>query len=938
MNAARRCASCGGALGPGDRACTHCGTPSPVSPTGGPGGATWVLGQTPPPSEGEAAPPQEPAAPGGDAAASPASGEAEYDGWLAVRRQLEEATRGEFEILGELGRGGMARVYRARDLALDRNVAIKVMAPGLLLGEGTVERFRQEAVTVAKLDHPNIITIHTVREAGPLHYFVMQVVEGASLEALLERPGLMPVYLTQAILYQVGVGLAHAHRQRIIHRDIKPANVLLDPDGNAILTDFGIAKVATTTNLTQTGATIGTPAYMSPEQCRAAELTVASDQYSLGVVAYEMLTGRPPFAGSPFEVMQAHTATPPPSIREQRSECPAEVEAAVLRMLAKNPEDRFPTIAEAIESLGGHLPGPRDPIRADLAGLVKGEGRLPVSTREPLKPTPSSPSEAVPGPDAGGSQVWRRPPVLAAGAVGVAALGIAAALVLRPSAPSDGVADGGSTAAEPVPVSVASITFDGAPDELLVGEEVVVVAGLLDGEGRAVGDKVVEWSSSDPAVASVVGDGAEVRVAGLAAGPVEIRGLSDGVAGSFELSVMEPAPGEVTVQAPVRQLVVGDEVRLSAVLTDARGDPIPDAEMAWSSSDPSVLQVDPARGSVRGLSLGQGRVTATAGDRSGSVAMTVVGRVDDLTLTPPVAGLEAGTTTVLRAAVSSRPTGYVGAEGIGWRSSNPMVATVSYAAGDSVVLTLLDAGESVVTARAGVASDAATLRVVAAQPSVTLGLTPTSVSFEAMEDTEAPSPRSVEVDVGGGAVPGVGEVEYASGAAGWLAPSLAVEAEESWGLALAVDLDGLEAGVYEARVPVQADDLVRTVDVRLTVVENPATAPVVPDAQSAREIEALLDDYLTALDERDVERIRTLFPSVGDDAIDDLLSMRDTETRDFRLVSGSLEQGSAERTLEAEVLVTVYERGGGDPVASALIFTFSRGADGWYIVSFRPVG
>ena len=191
----------------------------------------------------------------------------EPDGWVQVRRDLEEATEGEFEVVGEIGRGGMAVIYQAVDLALGRNVAIKVMAPGLLMGKGMVERFRQEAVTVANLHHPNIVTIHTVRQAGRLHFYVMQLIIGQSLQAVLRRPGPLSVPLVQALLYQLGAGLSYAHRHNVIHRDVKPANVLVDADGNAILTDFGIAKITNQEGLTQTGSTIGTPTYMSPEQC-----------------------------------------------------------------------------------------------------------------------------------------------------------------------------------------------------------------------------------------------------------------------------------------------------------------------------------------------------------------------------------------------------------------------------------------------------------------------------------------------------------------------------------------------------------------------------------------------------------------------------------------------------------------------------------------------
>jgi serine/threonine protein kinase len=215
--------------------------------------------------------------------------------WEDVMSRLRQATTGEFQILDELGRGGMAAVYLAHDLALNRRVAIKVMAPGLLLGPGMVERFRQEAITVANLNHPHIVTIHAVRQAAGLHYFVMKLIPGASVERIIREVRPLSIPVVQALVHQIAGALQYAHRRGVIHRDVKPSNILLDDDGNAVVTDFGIAKVVESPSHTQTGATIGTPAYMSPEQCWSREVTAASDQYSLGIVVYEMLTGKPPF-------------------------------------------------------------------------------------------------------------------------------------------------------------------------------------------------------------------------------------------------------------------------------------------------------------------------------------------------------------------------------------------------------------------------------------------------------------------------------------------------------------------------------------------------------------------------------------------------------------------------------------------------------------------
>jgi serine/threonine-protein kinase len=309
--------------------------------------------------------------------------------WEVVAARLQAATIGEFEILTELGRGGMAAVYLARELSLNRPVAIKVMAPGLLLGAAMVERFRQEAITVANLQHAHIVSIHAVRQVEDLHYFVMQFVPGRTIEGVIKDHGALPVPVVLAWMFQIGSALGYAHRRGVIHRDVKPGNILLNIDGEAVVTDFGIAKVAENPALTQTGAVVGTPLYMSPEQCYAKELTGASDQYSLGIVAYEMLAGRPPFSGASFALMRAHTDDPPPPLRDVRPDVPEHVEAALLRMLAKKPEQRFHTMADALASLGAAPLAPADPIHATLQELAAATDRL-ESLRDVLR-TPASP-------------------------------------------------------------------------------------------------------------------------------------------------------------------------------------------------------------------------------------------------------------------------------------------------------------------------------------------------------------------------------------------------------------------------------------------------------------------------------------------------------------------------------------------------------------------
>jgi serine/threonine protein kinase len=226
------------------------------------------------------------------------------------------------------------------------------MSPALLHGESAAERFRREARTAAALSHPHIIPVHAVRESGDLLYFVMKFVEGKSLDAVVRERGKLPVEMVVRILTEVASALAYAHRKGVVHRDVKPANIMLDDDGWAIVTDFGIAKLAQAHGLTVTGATVGTPAYMSPEQCMAREITGSSDQYSLGIVAYELLTGRVPFvADSMMEMFNAHVNSAPPPLARLCPECPPQLAAVVERMIAKQPSDRWTSLDDVTAGL-----------------------------------------------------------------------------------------------------------------------------------------------------------------------------------------------------------------------------------------------------------------------------------------------------------------------------------------------------------------------------------------------------------------------------------------------------------------------------------------------------------------------------------------------------------------------------------------------------------
>ncbi len=361
--------------------------------------------------------------------------------------RLRAATLGEYDIHSELGRGGMATVYLAHEISLDRKVAIKVMSPAMVHGTGMVERFKREARTAANLSHPNIIPIYSVREANGLLFCVIKLVEGTPLDAIMKQLGQLPVPMVQGILAQVGGALGYAHRHGVVHRDIKPGNILIDDEGWAVVTDFGIAKVVENEGLTVTGMAVGTPAYMSPEQATADVVTGAADQYSLGVVAYEMLAGRPPFTGaSMMAIMYSHFHDEPASIRLLRPDCPDQLLDAVMRMLRKAPADRFPSMEEAVAAAGARPMDHDDPNRSQLISLARTglTHRIVSQAKTPRSPIP----KAAGGPAAASARVARNPLLVAAMATGLLAAGfLIAKLAGSAAAPPTG------TGSQPDPAS-----------------------------------------------------------------------------------------------------------------------------------------------------------------------------------------------------------------------------------------------------------------------------------------------------------------------------------------------------------------------------------------------------------------------------------------------------------------------------------------------------
>ena len=284
-----------------------------------------------------------------------------------VRQELSE----EYEIVEELGRGGMAIVFKAKEKQLDREVAIKVLPFSLAFDKEFVERFQREARTSARLEHPNIIPIYRVGKAGRIIYFVMKFLRGKPLSTVLTARGSLPPAEIKKILAEVGRALAYAHKKEIVHRDIKPDNIMFDEHGHAVVTDFGIAKAASGGKLTGTGMSIGTPHYMSPEQAKAQPLDGRSDLYSLGVVAFYVLSGQLPFnAVTDAEFLVQHIAEPAPSLATVVPLVPPRVAQIVDRCLSKEAWARFADAASLVRALADAVEPPPVPL-AVRAFLVR---------------------------------------------------------------------------------------------------------------------------------------------------------------------------------------------------------------------------------------------------------------------------------------------------------------------------------------------------------------------------------------------------------------------------------------------------------------------------------------------------------------------------------------------------------------------------------------
>lgn len=664
--------------------------------------------------------------------------EARADSLLETLRQ---ATLGDYEILRQIGSGGMARVFLAHDIALDRKVAIKVLLPGLAITAGTVERFKREARTAASLSHPHIIPIYVVRETQDLLYFVMQFVEGRPLEGILGDIGKLPIDIAIAVLSQVSSALHFAHRQGVIHRDVKPGNILIDNEGWAVVTDFGIAKVREAVGLTLTGSTIGTPAYMSPEQCSAGLVTGASDQYSLGVVAFEMITGRPPFVdGSVTDIMRAHVEVPPPPLAELRPDSPPAISAAIERMLAKDPEDRFPSLGAVAEALGAPPVSSEGGVRTAMREMARSGGYPLPHPVTPNSPVPlakqrGSTTEVVPPVDAAtpedpASRKRSRHimPIGVAGTV-LVATGIIWAVTGPPS--DDGVSRNNENPTPTGERTTAVALSVAGPESLLVGQsEQLRLLG-----GGPIEQDSVEWRSMDPDLIAVDSNG---RIEALGTGPATISVYHANDSAVHQLRVVAPdvpapvmdvppAPppspaaatvATVTLTPDTTRLEVGQSVALDMRSRDARGTDVAPARVQWISDDPEVASVSSV-GVVIARQPGTTRIRVVADAVEGQATVTVApAAVARVTLDRSALQLVVADTAALAADARSATGESLRGRPVEWTTDDPTIASVS--------------GTGVVTARA-----AGRTRVQARVEGITASI---PVSVTAPPDPPPPQP------------------------------------------------------------------------------------------------------------------------------------------------------------------------------------------------------
>jgi serine/threonine protein kinase len=662
MPTLRHCIKCGEHIVAGDRFCAHCGTEQPS--TSGAGIS----------EEGPSR-------------------------WDDIEKRLQAATEGRYHIRGLIGRGGMAAVYLADWPNMELRIAIKVMDPYLLDNETFVQRFLQEARTIAKLRHRHIIRVYDSGQAGELFYFCMDYYPGRSMEQVLDAEGPIPIPAVKLWLHQAGDALGYAHRRAmpVVHRDVKPSNMLLDSEGDVVLTDFGIAKVRDvdqtlrSPSLTMPGAVLGTPAYLSPEQAalilnsndapKGGQATGASDQYSLGVVGYEMLCGEAPFSGALAPLCVAHTEKDPPDILEKRPDCPPELAQIVLRMLEKRPTNRWPNMEALCAALAVPTPLAGSSLRTQLVGLARGHNPVGSISLTPLSGEffvgqsfrlYGTPLDLGGRPLPDRSLSWRSsdPDIAQVTNEGVVK-------ALRPglvsiTAAAEGVSGELRLAVSPNRVDTVVVL----PSQLTipVGGEQTLRTLLLSQEGAELSEREISWTSNDPDVASVEKSG---RVVARNKGTTEITVSSEGRSSQATVTVIPVLVASVEVSPRTVTVGVGETGAVTCFPRDSRGNALEDRTVKWTVDCPSIVEIS-HDGSLRGVAPGRAIVSATIDGVVGTATVTISPeRATAIELSPDAGELVEGGTLQLSAVPLSAKGKKLSGRPIRWATSNPEIAEVN---------------------------------------------------------------------------------------------------------------------------------------------------------------------------------------------------------------------------------------------------------------------